>query len=82
MQKDNEGFVIQEISKLILKKRIEIGYSRVFVAQEIGLDEKQVRRIETGTSKLPLITVLKLFRVLDINIDVLKIYIEENSKLV
>ncbi len=74
-------FLIKEVSELILKKRMLMEISRLSLACDIGIDEKQIRRIEKGESKLPLVTLLKLFKALKIEITVLDKYLKDEDLL-
>lgn len=55
--------------------------TRTSLASEVGLDEKQIRRIEKGESSLRLLTVMKIFYVLQLDLDVLKEYFNDDSIL-
>lgn len=76
-----KSLVIKEISELIVKKRIELGISRLALACETSIDEKQIRRIEKGESKLPILTLLKLFKVLKIDVAILEKYLNDENLL-
>lgn len=66
---------------MIRKRREELSMSRSSLASEIDLDEKQVRRIENCESSLPIVTLLKIFYVLNLDLDLLKEYLKDDSIL-
>lgn len=76
-----EKEVIKLISDKLQKRRIELSISRSLLASEVGLDEKQMRRIENGESSIPIITLLKICFVLKLDISFLKEYLEDDSIL-
>jgi len=55
--------------------------TRSSLASEAGLDEKQMRRIEKGESTLPVVTLLKIFYVLNLDLELLKEYLKDESIL-
>ena len=55
--------------------------SRSSLASEAGLDEKQMRRIEKGESTLPIVTLLRVFYVLKLDIGLLNEYLKDESIL-
>lgn len=59
---------LKSLGKLIYTKRKQKGFSRSFVALELATDEKQIRRIENGEVNPTIITLTKLFKVLEISI--------------
>ncbi len=81
MRSEKEKIIIIQISELIRKKREELYMSRSSLASEVGLDEKQLRRIEKGESYLPIMTILKIFFVLKLDLDLLKGYMNDESIL-
>ena len=81
MRSEKEKIIIKQISELIRKKREELSMSRSSLASEVGLDEKQMRRIEKGESYLPIVALLKICYVLQLDLDFLKEYIKDESIL-
>jgi len=81
VRSETEKIIIKQISELLRKKREELSVSRSSLASEVGLDEKQLRRIEKGESYLPIVTLLKICFVLQLDIDFLKEYLKDDSIL-
>lgn len=81
VRSEKEKIIIKQLSELIRKKREEMGMSSTLLASEIGVDEKQVRRIEKGESLLPIVSLLKIFYVLQLDLDLLKGYMDDDSIL-
>lgn len=79
MPKSKREIALYKIGTIIAKHRVEQGFSRTKLALELNTDEKQLRRIENGEVNPTIITLLKIFYVLKINIDVLsKIKIDKS----
>ena len=81
MRSETEKIIIKKISEEIRKKREELSMSRSSLASEAGLDEKQMRRIEKGESTLPIVTLLRVFYVLKLDIGLLNEYLKDESIL-
>ena len=81
MNNEKERIVIKEISEKIRLRREELAISRSLLASETGLDEKQIRRIENHESTLPIVTLLKICFVLNLDLDFLKDYMKDDSIL-
>ena len=79
MRNKKQQITLIKIGDIISKHRIERGYSRLKLAIELNTDEKQIRRIENGEVNPTIITLLKVFYALKINIEVLdKIKIDDS----
>lgn len=59
-------------------RRMEKGFKQQEVAELIGIGRTQLANIETNKSLPSALTLLKLIRLLDINIDDLLIYYIKN----
>jgi transcriptional regulator with XRE-family HTH domain len=81
VRSETEKIIIKKISEEIRKKREELSMSRSSLASEAGLDEKQMRRIEKGESTLPIVTLLRVFYVLKLDIGLLNEYLKDESIL-
>ena len=79
--RNKEKEIIKLISDKIRRKREELLISRSSLASEVGLDEKQLRRIENCESSISIFTLLKICYVLKLDIDFLKEYLEDDSIL-
>ncbi len=79
--RSKEREIIKLISDKIRRKREELLMSRSLLASEVGLDEKQLRRIENSESSISIFTLLKICYVLKLDIDFLKEYLEDDSIL-
>jgi len=81
VRSETEKIIIKQISEKIRKRREELSMTRSSLASEAGLDEKQMRRIEKGESTLPVVTLLKIFYVLNLDLELLKEYLKDESIL-
>ena len=81
VRSEKEKIIIEQISEQVRKRREELSMSRSFLSSEVGIDEKQMRRIERGESTLPIVTLLKIFYVLKLDVELLKEYVKDESIL-
>jgi len=63
--------VLSEIGNVIANQRITKGMSRNKLALELNTDEKQIRRIEKGEVNPTILTLLKIFTILEIDLSIL-----------
>ena len=64
MRNNRQNEIILIIGRAIESRRLELKMSRTLLANEIGVDEKQVRRIEKGEVNATILSLLKICFVL------------------
>ena len=71
MRNEKQQSALIKIGEIIRNHRTALKISRVKLALEINTDEKHIRRIESGESNPTIITLMKIFFVLNIDFEVL-----------
>ena len=79
MRSAKEKLILVQIGSILLKRRMELKLPRTKLALILGVDEKQIRRIENGEVNPTILTLYKMCIALDFDINFLSdINIEEN----
>lgn len=71
MRNTKQQIALNKIGEIIYKHRTEQGISRIKLAVELNSDEKHIRRIEKGEVNPTILTLLKIFYLLKIDIEIL-----------
>ena len=71
MRNKKQELALIKIGEIIKKQLLLLKISRTKLALELNTDEKHIRRIENGESNSTIISLLKIFYVLKIDIQVL-----------
>ena len=69
---EGEIQLLVQIGELIKTKRLSLSMSRSKLALDLGVDEKQLRRIENGETNPSIISIMKIFVLLDLDFSILK----------
>ncbi|MGQ0830007.1 MAG: helix-turn-helix domain-containing protein [Bacteroidota bacterium] len=72
MRNEKQHIVLKKIGVEIYKQRQKKNIPRTHLALELGIDEKQIRRIENGEVNPTILTLLKICYVLEFEISFLE----------
>ena len=68
MRNNEQNKLLVEIGKVLIQRRSELKLPRTQLALELGVDEKQIRRIERGEVSTNILTLFKICHVLNLDI--------------
>lgn len=66
MEKQPRNEIYREIGRRIRQRRDELGHDQDYIATALGVSQQQVSKLESGLSRLSLVQLIVLGKVLDV----------------